>query len=742
MVRDLTSLWRRQAPAGGLAPHRRGSQWRALLACLALALCAALLTAAPSLADTPVLDTTFDGGPSHTLSNPGRLAADDATGDVYVLDLGNDEVVRYTSNGAFVDALSGADVAGGTFGFGGEDDIAVDNSGGATQGYVYVASELGSNVVAYDAAGNLIWQGMPAGFSDVCGVAVDASGQLWASDFSGGVQQLSTADGSPIGSPVVTTGDTCHIAFDASGDLYLNHWNGGVDKYAAPDYTTSSQIESFVASDVATDFVTGDVYTNLTGQIDAFDSSGTAISGTPFDIGGPLGGVTVAGAFGNIFVSDQANAQIQVFNRVGGPAPKPTARTGDADVLTLTTARVNGRTNPNGTATTCVVEYGTAPDALDSTASCSAAAGSGTTETAVSASLSGLTAHTTYYYRLVTSSTAGTTNGSVFSFTTEVAPTPVATSASSLAQTGGTLNGTVNPNGLTVTDCHFEYGTTTAYGSTIPCSSLPGSGTSAVNVSAAIAGLSANTPYHFRLVARTTAGTGTSSDATFTTPPNAPAVTTGDATGISTTGATLGGSVNAQGADTTCVIEYGPTTSYGSSAPCSPTPTGSSAVAVSAAISGLTPGTQYHYRVSARNAGGSASGADKTFTTTTTTSNATLSLLGSHKLTVKGGRVALKLSCTGDAGAVCSGKVTLTTTYKVKKRKKTTTKTATIGSASVSIATSSTETVKVKLSALGKRLLAKSRRHKISAALTGPNGLDETVTLKLKVVKKKHKHHR
>ena len=46
--------------------------------------------------------------------------------------------------------------------------------------------------------------------------------------------------------------------------------------------------------------------------------------------------------------------------------------------------------------------------------------------------------------------------------------------ASSVAQTSATLNATVNPDGATVSDCHFEYGTSTSYGSSVPCASSAG----------------------------------------------------------------------------------------------------------------------------------------------------------------------------------------------------------------------------------------------------------------------------
>jgi hypothetical protein len=97
------------------------------------------------------------------------------------------------------------------------------------------------------------------------------------------------------------------------------------------------------------------------------------------------------------------------------------------------------------------------------------------------------------------------------------APTAVTGQVTNLSSTGATLNGTVNPNGAQVSDCHFDY-ITTNFASAVPCSQSPGAGTSPVAVSAAISGLAANTTYDYRLIATGPGGTSTGAKQTFTTP--------------------------------------------------------------------------------------------------------------------------------------------------------------------------------------------------------------------------------
>lgn len=107
------------------------------------------------------------------------------------------------------------------------------------------------------------------------------------------------------------------------------------------------------------------------------------------------------------------------------------------------------------------------------------------------------------------------------------------------------------------------------------------------------------------------------------------AVTESGATFVGQHAGTVGGNVNPEGAEVTrCVFEYGTSTSYGSETPCAPSAVGSGtdAVEIGANLTNLSPGTTYHYRLSATSAGGTAHGGDQTFSTLADTcdSNAAL----------------------------------------------------------------------------------------------------------------------
>jgi hypothetical protein len=104
----------------------------------------------------------------------------------------------------------------------------------------------------------------------------------------------------------------------------------------------------------------------------------------------------------------------------------------------------------------------------------------GTTDAPVSADLTGLASSTTYHYRVVAVSSAGTIDGADQTFTTTTPPAVTTRSASRVSHSSAGVTGVVNPEGQATT-YYFRYGTTTAYGLQTSPTSV-GSGSSPVGV--------------------------------------------------------------------------------------------------------------------------------------------------------------------------------------------------------------------------------------------------------------------
>jgi alpha-tubulin suppressor-like RCC1 family protein len=101
-----------------------------------------------------------------------------------------------------------------------------------------------------------------------------------------------------------------------------------------------------------------------------------------------------------------------------------------------------------------------------------------------------------------------------------------------------------------------------------------------------------------------------------------PVVTSLAATSVTSTSAILNGTVNANGASTAVSFNYGNTVTYGTTIGGTPTPvTGSIATAVSATLTGLSPGNTYHFRVRGTNGNGTRKGGDLTFSTPSNNAN-------------------------------------------------------------------------------------------------------------------------
>ena len=223
---------------------------------------------------------------------------------------------------------------------------------------------------------------------------------------------------------------------------------------------------------------------------------------------------------------------------------------------------------------------------------------------------------TTYYVRAYATNSAGTSYGNSISFKTlGDKPTPTAQNASNIQLTSATINGTVNPN-LIETTVTFEYGTTTNYGSNILAQQNPLSGDSDKTISVDLIDLNPGTNYHFRVKAENSLGINYSSDMMFTTLGSIPSATVESATNLQYNTVTIKMSVNPNYFQTTGILEYGPTSSYGNSISITQNPlTGKDPITLNVDLSGLTQGTMYHLRITATNQLGISNSNDFTFTT-------------------------------------------------------------------------------------------------------------------------------
>lgn len=250
----------------------------------------------------------------------------------------------------------------------------------------------------------------------------------------------------------------------------------------------------------------------------------------------------------------------------------PTVRTFSATGVTQNAATVRGEVNPERNETTYWFEYGT--NASLGTRTASTGVGNGSQAVSVSVPLSGLSANTVYYFRVVAENSYGRSFGLIETFVTPQsvppsegnAPVAETNAATNITQTTATFPGRVNPNGAQTT-YYFEYGFTSSFGQTTATQSA-GSGNGFLTLSSGVSGLNSNATYYFRIVATNQYGISRGATLSFTTlssqnpnPPQSanipPTVETLSASGVGANEATLRGRVNPNGSDTQYRFEWG-----------------------------------------------------------------------------------------------------------------------------------------------------------------------------------------
>lgn len=254
--------------------------------------------------------------------------------------------------------------------------------------------------------------------------------------------------------------------------------------------------------------------------VDTTASITPAAAGGPLQIGGdiPWEEDFFEGKIDDVRLYDRTLDAEEIEADEGLPvgAKAPSATTEAATSIGETGATFKGQVNPNGTETTYQFEYGTTTSYGSKVPTSPESVGAGTSKVAVSKAIGSLQEGTTYHYRVLASSEAGTSYGEDKVFTTLKLPTATTETPLYIGITEAVIRGSVNPNG-TNTTISFEYGTTTAYGKTQAASPPSGSWSIPSPVYSAIKGLTEDTTYHYRVVATNAAGTVVGSDQTFTT---------------------------------------------------------------------------------------------------------------------------------------------------------------------------------------------------------------------------------
>ncbi len=459
------------------------------------------------------------------------IAIDQSTGDVLVMDKtdGTSTVKRFSTDGTAdsfsalgtntIDGQGGPDTTpqnGLEFGGSSESQIAVDNSGTATDGNIYVTQGFPNLINVFSSTGTYLGQLTAAGatdFSEACGVAVDSTGAVYVGDSSAGIHKFVPAANPPLNADHVatftTTTQPCTLAAGAgptAGFLFPTQYEGPISKIDSSTGELKYTVSSGFHVTVAVNPVSGHVY-GAGSTIEEFDASGASPTAvTNSSVAGAKQGLAVRGSSGDVYVAVAPTTTDKIQILSGAVSTSPDVTTTAATGVTDTAATLNGTVNPDGEATSeCLFEWGLTT-AYGNTAPCvpnPAGIGSGSSPVAVSAAIGGLDVATVYHYRLK----AANPNGPVFGqdeTLQSAGPRLLDSWAEDVLLTEATLKAEIDPEGAATT-YRFEYGTSEAYGSETEELAV-GSDSSVHTVTRFLEGLTPGTEYHYRVVATSAAG--------------------------------------------------------------------------------------------------------------------------------------------------------------------------------------------------------------------------------------------
>ena len=507
--------------------------------------------------------------------DPTALAADHATGDLFVADRGHGVVDVFGPSGSFLTHFGDYVEANG---------LAVDEA----TGDVYLTEPFEDAVLVYkpDGSGGYAllgrWSGAgtPSGhFGEVTGVAVDNSTSAW-DPAAGDVYVADTEDPfsergavdvfkpNPVGSEEAQEGEFVHdlgatkgvkleepngVAVSAAtGTVYVaDSVKGKIDQFSdagvleAKLKGSGSPLGSFAGAEeaegnvtaVAVDETNGDLLVSEEERdvVSELDSAGEWVGWVAGTATGPFGEVdgVAVGASGDLSVADTEGV-VDVF---GPPVVVPDVSTKPPSKVTGASATLKGTVDGDGRPASYHFELGESEAYSGLSTPVRETAGAG--EERVQDAVSGLKPHTRYFFRLIAVNQNGTSCGVGRWFTTEGAegageaisfscqpraePASIeAESATGVSSSEATLHAVIDPRGHETT-YQFQYGTESCKASPGSCTELPSapgdldSGETDVPESVQLQGLKPDTTYFYRVLATNAVGESEAIERAFTT---------------------------------------------------------------------------------------------------------------------------------------------------------------------------------------------------------------------------------
>jgi len=461
-------------PVGGCRRARPDARVL-LLAVFAMGVCLLAISVAPALAVRGHVFEREFGGPGSgdgQFAEPGGVAVSEATGDVYVADKGDSRIEFFNEKGEFQGQFNGSGAFPNEEGRAAPEPLLFEGGNGAwgsvavdsacalhkpalteattpkcgefdpSNGDVYVPTgEFNEmKIDKFSATGAFIGQlvvPLPPGASSsgvVASVAVDPRGELWvlSKPSSGGtpvfvdsfsnaaVNEFEQARG--LARPIPQDA----LAVDSSDDFFLAEDNGGLDIHeifeyaaggAAPSRSTGELPGQVSEQGLAADPATGELYVEDHASFERLGPDLALIERVALQ--GENGrGIAVNSASGRVYVSDAVSDRVGVYELE--PPAVPVVREQAASGVTSSSASLSGEVNPRSETgepqTASWFEY-------TSLERFTREGWAGATKTPVSeleatydasrlsTELEGLTAGTTYRYRLVASNALGVTEG-------------------------------------------------------------------------------------------------------------------------------------------------------------------------------------------------------------------------------------------------------------------------------------------------------------------------------------------